>query len=230
MWYIINAIQALLIFIWFFLSALVTFLIPTKKGIFFFGRNIWGPVIVFLAGGIIKRVGDLKAEEDKNYIFMANHESFADIPVLMSAFNRNMIFMARKTLLKIPGMKVALNSIDAVLVDTSGIAETKKSIEDAVSKLKNGRDIIVFPEGTRTKTGNLGNFKKGMFQMAINSGTSIIPVGVIGSRKVWRRNNYQFRPGIIKVKSGDPINPADFKDIDALILHTKNEILRLREA
>jgi 1-acyl-sn-glycerol-3-phosphate acyltransferase len=141
----------------------------------------------------------------QHYIFMANHASFFDIACLFYASKRRLHFIAKQELGRQFFTGYMLRKLQIIFIDRSNAQRSAASMRQAIETIKSGKDIAIFPEGTRTKTGKLGTFKKGGFKIAIQSQTPIVPVVIENSARAWARNNIRFRPTTVIVRFGKPI-------------------------
>jgi len=140
------------------------------------------------------------------YIIMMNHSSFLDVfifPLIPRGIYSGITAVEN---FKIPVFSVLIKRIKAIPIERNNHFAAIESIKKAEEVLKKGIHIGILPEGTRTVDGNIGEMKKGGFHMAINTGTSIIPVGVSGAFNFKPKNRWWFRPGLITVNIGDTIN------------------------
>lgn len=112
-------------------------------------------------------------------LLAANHASFLDPPLAGVALRRQFHFFARSSLAKIPILGAWCRSVGAMFVDRD--APTRQALQQAIDALQAGRGVVVFPEGTRTETGAIGAFKRGLLVMVRQSGCPVIPVGIRGS-------------------------------------------------
>lgn len=163
--------------------------------------------------------GTENVEPGSQYFFLANHLSNFDIPLLFRAIPTPIRFLAKKELYKIPVFAQALNVAGIVKIDRGAGASSYAAINEGVAKAKeNGYSLIVFPEGTRSRDGDLHPFKKGAFRMAISTGLPVIPVTVNGTWEVWPPGSKVFYRGDASVVIHEPIATADLtvKDIDVL--------------
>lgn len=153
------------------------------------------------------------------YFFLSNHLSNFDIPLLFRAIPTPIRFLAKKELYKIPVFAQALNVAGIVKIDRGAGASSYSAINEGVAKAKkNGYSLIVFPEGTRSRGGDLHPFKKGAFRMAISTGLPVVPVTVNGTWEVWPPGSKVFYKGDASVVIHAPIPTAGLtvKDIDSL--------------
>lgn len=231
MWYLINTLQFVVLLLWFFtLPGLVTiFILPTRLMFKFIGGawSRWG----LLVAGIRLRISGSVPDDNRSFMFLANHQSFADILVLNVALGRPLHFIAKKELSKIPILGTVLRRTDCILVARGYNKESRKTYQEAITHIKKGLDIVVFPEGTRSLTGKIGPLRKGSFVMAIDAKVDIIPVALTNVGKLWPRNNFSYRPGIVTVKIGNPIETKGYTrenvtDLMNVYLAQLNELLQ----
>lgn len=230
MWNIINYIQAILLLFLTFLSGgavmLLKFVTRTSHFGFYVMRYFWSPLSLFI---LVIRYRLLRKSDLSSYdtcIFYANHTSWIDIALVNRVIPRNLHFIAKEELRKKPFVGGAISGMDMIFVDRSNRSKAVKSLTEAAVKVKEGRNIIAFPEGTRSRDGQLKKFKKGLFHLAIQSGVPLVPVAISGAYELVP-TGFRMRPGVVDVSIGDPIptnglsiendlNPLISKSWDAL--------------
>jgi len=169
---------------------------------------MWAPIALIIMGVRIKIKGRENVIQGASYVVMANHSSYLDIPALMRAMPINLHFIAKKEFKPIPFLGWYLMLADTILIDRKNSVKAKESLVAAAKLVHNGRHVALFPEGTRTKTGEIGAFKKGGFHLAKDADVAIIPVHIHGSYFVWSRNSmFKIKAGPILVTIGKPILP-----------------------
>jgi 1-acyl-sn-glycerol-3-phosphate acyltransferase len=137
-------------------------------------------------------------------ILASNHASFLDPPLVGSGLKRDINYLARKSLFRIPLLGWILRTVNAVPVDRDGGgAAGLKAIMD---RLHDGGAIILFPEGTRTKDGKLQPARSGIGLTVIKSEAPVVPVRVFGTREAWGRGMRIPRPHRVTLKYGQPLN------------------------
>lgn len=204
----------------------VTFL-PVWLGLFILSSSSaawlahkWAKLIFVLIGCPIKIIGKENLPKSQQVIFVANHASYVDSVVLLAALPKNAAFIGKIELLNTPIIRTLIKKLGYLTVDrldfAKGMADTKKII----ATLQQGKDIIIFPEGTFTYATGLRPFKAGAFQVAVETGTAICPVGICGTRQMLRSGSWLFKPTKLKVIFGALISPQE-KEWD--------EVLRLRK-
>jgi 1-acyl-sn-glycerol-3-phosphate acyltransferase len=194
-------------------------------------RKMWSPVLVWAGGGQLEIKGLELLRNDSAYIFVSNHQSTIDIPVLFMAIPRNVRFVAKKELQLVPFIGWYMTLARFVFVDRKNHRDAVASLEAAGARIRSGVDIIAFPEGTRSATCEVLPFKKGPFAVALSARVPIIPVSIEGSGKLMPRNSWNITPGPIKVQFGAPIDSTQFgTDRGKLIECVRSAIIDLNVA
>jgi 1-acyl-sn-glycerol-3-phosphate acyltransferase len=180
----------------------------------------------WLCGVRVKLEGREKIRPGQNYFFVSNHQGNFDGPVLLHAIPRDFRALIKKEMMRIPVLSVLLKQVRFVPIDRSNPARAKTSIDCAVRLLKEGYSLVAFPEGTRSRDGQLGPFKKGAFLMALKAKTPILPVSIVNSRKIQPPGTYGIHPGVIEVIFHDPIftHEPGMHDSDELAQRTRTAI------
>ena len=171
---------------------------------------MWAPVFLFIMGCRLKIEGLDNIEKDKHYVIMANHCSYLDIAILFKVMPFNIHFIGKKELKKVPflGWYMAISGM--IFIDRSNPIKARKSIDDAVRLVKKGFNVVIFPEGTTSETGEIAAFKKGGFVMARESKSPILPVRIFDSNIVWPTNPYKLKPHKVVVKIGESLEHSDY--------------------
>lgn len=172
---------------------------------------------VRLAGVRIEVRGREHLQPGRNYIFMSNHTSNLDPPVLIPVIPGRCSVLVKKELFRLPILGTGMKVADLVPVDRSHREAAIASVNAAVEVLKQGLHMVVFPEGTRSGDGHLLPFKKGPFHLAMESGVPIVPVTVLGTFESWPKNRFALRPGTATVVFHPPVEPHIYPDLDSLM-------------
>ncbi|HPC83367.1 MAG TPA: lysophospholipid acyltransferase family protein [Thermoanaerobaculaceae bacterium] len=196
------------------------------------GSRLWARIILW-AALVRRRVeGRELVPRGAPVVFMANHESWLDIPVLLATIPVQVRFLAKKSLFGIPFLGWAMRAMDFIPVDRENRREAVKSFEEAAQHIRTGRSVLIFPEETRTRDGSLLPFQRGGFLIAIKAGVPIVPVGLEGPARCLARASYLLRPGRVTVRFGEPIPTAGLGVTakEALMIRVRETIERLRGA
>lgn len=153
-------------------------------------------------------------DPDRPQILVANHTSWYDVLVLAAHLPGGFVFVAKKEIERVPLFGSALRVCGHVFInrrDRSSAVETMRIVRQTLEETR--PTVIMFPEGTRSATGELQAFKKGAFVLAIQTGVEIVPTAILGSREVMRKGSLIIHPGTIRLRFGDPI-PVDDVGLD----------------
>ena len=226
-WIYLNLIFWTLLF---GLSSFFAILLTGKKENFKFFGVIWGKTLSFIFNIklIIKGKHNL---QDRNYIFVANHASLIDIPLLLIAVNRYTVFIAKSELSKIPIFKSILDMAGFIFVDRKNNDNAVKSMNNLMDDIKKiPRSVAIFPEGTRTRDGELLPFKKGAAIFAINTDIPIIPVAISGTFSWSKKKLFDMSQSVISFEFGEPIVTENysFDDRDYLNERIKTKIKNMK--
>ena len=181
---------------------------------------------VLKTGGVELKVRDTSRLDPRQaYVFMANHQSNIDIPVLVQALALFQLrWMAKRELLRIPFFGWALWASKHIIVKRSRSKDVVAAMAAAREKLTRGISVVVFPEGTRSTDGQLLPFKRGGFRLAEKAGVPIVPVTINGSGVLMKRGDWRLKRGEVEVVIGDAIPPGDADD------RSRGQMHRVREA
>ncbi len=200
-------------------------------------RGTWGFVLMrYWARGLLKASGvdvtaDFPAGLDPrgNYVLLANHQSMFDIPALLSTVPGPVRMMAKRSLFRLPFFGWGLKAAGFVPVDRDDGSKARQAFASASAHLSAGTSILLFPEGTRSRSGKLLEMQRGGFLLAIRHGLRIVPVGIRGTRQIQPRGRWEIRPGPVEVRFGEPIDPAAYgvRRMNALIAEVERRIAAL---
>ncbi len=171
----------------------------------------WSDIIVFLSGIRIELNGKKNIQPDQSYIVVSNHQSHMDIPVLVSQLPLRLTFLAKKELFKIPFFGWGMQAAGVLKIDRSNrqkAIQTLKNAEKVI--LENNLSVMSFPEGTRSKDGNIHSFKKGPFVLAINTSLPILPISIRGTFDILPKKKLMIKPGRVQVKIHPSVQTHDY--------------------
>jgi 1-acyl-sn-glycerol-3-phosphate acyltransferase len=191
------------------LSILLSWVPPRGNWVFAIAR-IWS-VLLLKASGLeveIRREGEI--DPRTSYVYLANHQSLFDIPLLLSTVPGQVRMMAKRSLFRIPIFGWSLSAGGFIPIDRGDRSTARQSFAAAMKRLRGGVSILLFPEGTRSLTDTLLPFQRGGFLLALKLGLPIVPVGIRGTRNVQPKGSWAIRPGPVVVSYGTPIAVADF--------------------
>src|SRR5277367_5302044 len=158
-------------------------------------------------------------------IFMANHVSNLDPPIMLPLLPFRTAFFIKRSLLKIPVVGFGMRLAGFIPVDRDGRLESaRESVQAANKVLASGVNISTFPEGTRSRTGRLLPFKKGPFYLAMESGVPVIPVSIWGSEHMMTKGSLRIHPGTAHVTFHPALLPHQFATREQLASAVRAEI------
>ena len=208
-------IRTLLIILWIILVTL--FFAPFAIFASFISKNenvphiigrIWSKSILIASNVKVFIKGQCNIDPSRSYIYMANHLSNFDIPVLMAYLPVQFRWLAKAELFKIPLFGYAMKRAGYISIDRSNRESAINSLNRAAKIIKNGVSVVIFPEGTRSRYHRLQSFKKGGFVMAIDSQIPIIPVIIHGTWSIMSKNKIQIRPGNVILEVKKPVETS----------------------
>ena len=167
--------------------------------------RVWSRIVLGAPGVKLNVELAGKLDPKRPYVFMANHASMIDIWAVFIGVPLSFRFIAKKQLSFIPLFGWAMGAGRFIFIDRQNAVAARRSIEEAARRIKAGQSVVIFPEGTRTRDGRLGSFKKGGFHLAIDSGAAIVPMAIQGSRQLMPAGSPLIRSGEVRLKIGEPI-------------------------
>lgn len=181
-----------------------------------------------LAGIRVEVVGRERLDPRATYVFMPNHRSNVDPPVIYRALGRRVRMLAKAELFRLPILGAALRLAGFVPVVRQDRERAIEAVEEAVEWIRRGRDFVVFPEGTRSPDGSLLPLKKGPFVMAIKAAVPVVPVVIEGTAELMPKGDWRIRPGRVEVEILEPVATAGLTVEDKESLRSRVAVM-LRE-
>lgn len=166
----------------------------------------WANYIVKGIGININKKG-LENIPEEPCLFVANHQGLLDIPVVISALNKSLGFVAKKEILKLRILTYWMKEMKCVFIDRQNVREAVKTINEGVDNLKNGYSMLIFPEGTRSKGEKLGEFKKGSMKLGTKAAVPIVPIAIDGTYKIKEANGGKIKAADVDLIVCQPIYP-----------------------
>jgi 1-acyl-sn-glycerol-3-phosphate acyltransferase len=171
--------------------------------------------LVKISGADVTVTGTENVPSDEPVLYVGNHQGNMDIPLLYSTAPQTMAFVAKKEMEKIPLLGYWMRERGCVFIDRENARSSLKAINEAIQNLKLGHSMAVFPEGTRSKSSQVGDFKAGSLRIAIKSGVKVIPVSIKDSYKLIEKKGKN-TPAKVSVHYSEPIDSKNFKDTNEL--------------
>lgn len=223
--YLVLAYGAVTMVLCFLASLPAMALTGTADFSIWLARRVWSPSALWL-GGIRVEVTSLASLPEGPAVYASNHESAVDIWALFCAIPRNVRFVVKSELFRIPIFGLYLNVARYVRVDRGDHARAVAALQRAGEIVRSGTSLIVFPEGTRSPDARIQPFKKGPFVLAMEAGAPVVPVAIAGAAALNPKRRLSLRPGVIRIAIGPPVLPRDFPDKDALLREVRRRIIQ----
>lgn len=190
--------------------------------------RLWAQLLLWSVLARVKVHGLEKLDPHQTYLFVANHQSYIDIPVVFSKLPGQCRIIAKKSLLMIPFLGWHLRRSGHILIDRSSSKSGLKSLYAAAERVKAGISVIVFPEGTRSVDGAIHEFKGGSFLLATRAGVPIVPITINGTRAVLIKNSWHLHPGRVDMIVHDPIDTSNYdaRNVDELAQRVREIIAK----
>src|SRR5215472_8113684 len=163
-------------------------------------------------------------EAGRNYIFMSNHVSNLDPPILVPSIPGRCSVLVKKEVFRVPILGTAMKMADLVPVDRKNRESAIESVRAAIEVMRHHVHMVIFVEGTRSTDGRLLPFKKGPFHLAIEVGAPVISVTILGTEKCWPKGSFAIRPGTATLIFHPPVEASEFDSRDALMAEVRNTI------
>ncbi len=159
----------------------------------------WMETLMKLAGCKVQVKGLENIPKDRAVVFVANHQSDYDVPITMVYLGAPPAMVAKIETRKIPLVRTWMELLDCIFIDRENPRQAISAMKDAGAILESGRNIVVFPEGTRSRGDHMNPFKTGVFKIPFHAGVPIVPVVIDGSYKIMEANHNLMCPGTVKL-------------------------------
>lgn len=190
-------------------------------------RVFYAPILMQLGGINLEIKGTENINSQTPAIYVANHCSYIDTACLCKALPVNLHFIGKKELIRIPIIGWYMLAVGHIFIDRKNKKNAIKSLKKAVQRIKNGKNVVMYPEGTRSATGEIGDFKRGAFQLALLAEVNIIPISIKGTYETFSKNDRLITPGgKVLIQIGKPITPLNYaaNSVKDLASYTKKKI------
>ena len=179
--------------------AIFSLLLPRWSNLFIQAGRLWSRTLLAASGARVTVHGRQHVETHNPCIFVANHQSMIDVWVMLSLIPPNTRFVAKQELFRVPVLGSALANTGCIAINRGNRAEAIRSLRVAAERIRAGRSVVLYPEGTRSPDGSLQRFKKGAFHLALQAGVPIVPVAITGSFDVVPPGRLRVTPGPVEV-------------------------------
>jgi 1-acyl-sn-glycerol-3-phosphate acyltransferase len=165
--------------------------------------------LIAIAGGRVEVSGLENLPASGGVLFIANHQGAFDIPLLLGYVPGLKGFVSKKENSRLPIVGIWMKLLHCIFLDRKNLRQSAQAIARGIDDLRAGRSLIVFPEGTRSKSGVMNRFKDGSFKLATRSGAAIVPLTIDGSFRLREGNRNRITPGTVRLHIHPPIRLQD---------------------
>lgn len=186
--------------------------------------RIWAKYLLLLTNVRVQVIGVDNVLRGRPQVFMVNHHSVFDIFVLLAQIPSQFRWVIKRELFKVPVFGKALRAAGYIEIDRQHHEKALKSLDVAASKIRDGKSVMTFPEGTRSQEGAIRPFKQGIFYLAMQSGVPIVPISIIGTGDIMPKHSLQIIPQKVIMIIDKPV------DVSGYSVETRQELIaKIRE-
>lgn len=178
----------------------------------------WARQMVGLAGGRVEVSGLENLPHNQGALFVANHQGAFDIPLLIGFVPVLKGFVSKKENFRLPIVSTWMRLLGCIVIDRGDLRQSAGAIARGVRDLRAGRSLVIFPEGTRSKSGSLQRFKEGSFKLATRSGAPVVPLTIDGSYRLLEGNRGRIAPGLVRLTIHPPLAAGEWAASDKAAL------------
>ena len=180
---------------------------------------LWARLNMMVTPVFLKISGKENIQKNTSYIIVINHQSYYDIFLIYGWVDIDIKWIMKQELRKIPGLGLSCEKIGHIFIDRSNTQVAIESMNKVKNKLVNGTSVVIFPEGTRSKTNEIGAFKRGAFRLAFDIGLPILPITLVGEKGILPYNLLNLLPGRAQMIIHKPvdINKYSLEEITTLM-------------
>ncbi|NLA75459.1 MAG: 1-acyl-sn-glycerol-3-phosphate acyltransferase [Deltaproteobacteria bacterium] len=218
-------IRYVFIFVWTTLATFIMSLVAICSA--FFSRNgngphkigtWWAKSILWVSGIRVQVKGIENLDSERPCVFMCNHQSNFDILVLFYALPAQFRWIAKAELFKIPFFGRAMRGAGYISIERKERRRAIQSLREAADKIRSGVSVMIFPEGTRSPDGNIGEFKNGGFLLAYEAGVQIMPVVLNGTWSIMSKDSLRIQPGNVTLSILPPVSVKGYSKSEKTLL------------
>lgn len=176
--------------------------------------NWFGKKMVGLTGSTVEVNGLEYVPDDKPVLVVCNHQSNFDIPILLGYLNKPIGFVSKAEIQKFPLVPKWMELMNCIFMDRSDRRQSLKAIKEGIEAMKQGHSIVIFPEGTRNKGGEMAEFKAGSFHLATKAGVAILPVTIDGTYNIFEANGNKMKKAHVTLTIAKPITAEQYETMD----------------
>lgn len=172
----------------------------------------WATILLKISNVQVNVHGTEHISTERPQIFMSNHQSDFDILIVLAYLPGQFRWLAKKELFRIPVFGKAMKNAGYIEIDRQNHERALQNLAEAARKIREGKSVMSFPEGTRSTDGTIKGFKKGMFHLALQAGVPIVPITIIGAAEIMPKRSLKINPGKITMIIDRPIDVTAFSE------------------
>ncbi len=176
-----------------------------NEDVFYEYARSWSRLLLRMCGIRVTLSGRDQLDPTARYIYVANHSSLFDIPVILASVPDNVRIMYKRELERIPVFGWALKISPFIAIERERARQAADVLQNVVSTMASGSSVLVFPEGTRSEDGNVGAFRRGAFSLAVRSGRTIVPLAIKGTAAILPKNTRRINGGNVIIRIFPPV-------------------------
>lgn len=193
---------------------------------------MWAPFTMWLLGIKVKVIGLENIDESRPSIFVANHGSLLDIPACVMSIPLKLNFIAKKELKPVPVVGWYISATNQIFIDRKNKSKAMKSMKEAASRIKKGKNVMSYAEGSRSKDGSVKMFRRGSFIIAKEGDVAITPVAVHGANGCLSPGSFYTKRGTITISIGESFKPSEFPElsVEQLAEAARQRVIKMHDA
>ncbi|HVN67842.1 MAG TPA: lysophospholipid acyltransferase family protein [Candidatus Sulfotelmatobacter sp.] len=208
------------------IALIIALFARNKPHVYHLAARYWSRILVFFSGMKIEVKGRENIPPGQPLVLAVNHQSMADVPILLSTVPLYFHFAIKKELFGIPFFGWYLRQAGYFPIDRELVLGGFKIVKTMNKLMEGGDSILIFPEGTRSRDGKLGTFRRGSLLAALKSGVPVLPIALSGSINVTPRGTKLINRAKVRLTFGRPVNFKDDDDYDKKVTEVRDFIAR----
>ncbi|MBK7578241.1 MAG: 1-acyl-sn-glycerol-3-phosphate acyltransferase [Ignavibacteria bacterium] len=184
--------------------AMMHMILFRNEEVFFAYSRSWSKLLLWFSNVHVTMEGASALRPGERHIYVSNHASLFDIPVILANVPDNVRIMYKRELRKIPIFGWCLRFSPYIAIDRERSREASDVLDSVVETLSTGSSVLVFPEGTRSEDGNVGVFRRGAFALAVRSGRTIVPLSLTGTAGILPKKTRHIQGGNVTLRIDAP--------------------------
>lgn len=190
--------------------SIIISIIPNSENRIHKIARLWAKILLLMSNTKVEVVGVENILRGKPQIFTANHQSDFDILILLAHIPGQFRWIAKKELFHIPVFGAAMKAAGYIEIDRFNHGKAIQSLDEVALRIREGKSVMSFPEGTRSRDGGIKAFKQGIFHIAIKSGVPVVPISIVGSGQIMPKRSMKVTPGKVKLIIDKPIDVKNY--------------------